>query len=221
MIDRFLFWLEYRLTPGAILKFFWCTIMMLSTGASFFDGTAKKGLAVFSQISLWMVAQNLLILMAVGFTYYGLVKLLPILKWSLSSLFTGDGDSNGKNINLIPMEVKYFGLIFGVLLIFNLPSLAMTEEKWFRLGTQDWLQGLYLSLLFGMVHCLVGVPIATGLAISIGGLWFTHQYFIGGVNLSALHHTTYNLIVISLLLLILTLKHIFTEKEEEEEAVAV
>ncbi len=84
----------------------------------------------------------------------------------------------------------------------------MIEEKWFRLGTQNWFEGLYMSLFFGIVHCLVGIPIAAGLAITFAGLWFTHQYFIGGIELSALHHTTYNLVAVSILFIILILKHV-------------
>ena len=95
----------------------------------------------------------------------------------------------------------------------------MIEEKWFRLGTESWQQGLYLSFLFGMVHCLVGIPVAAGMVISIAGLWFTHQYFIGGVELSALHHTTYNLIIFSVLFLGLVGKHISELRESKTETV--
>ena len=111
--------------------------------------------------------------------------------------------------------MKYFGLAFLVLLAVNLPRYAHMEEEWFREGTISWEQGLLMSALFGLAHCLVGVPIGAGLAISVAGLWFTHQYFVGGVELSTIHHATYNLILVSILFLFLTLKHIveLTEKK--------
>ncbi len=84
----------------------------------------------------------------------------------------------------------------------------MIEEVVFRQGTSSWFDGLIRSLLFGIAHCLVGVPIGTGIAIAVPGIWFTSQYFLGGVELSALHHTTYNLIILSMLLLSLVIKHI-------------
>lgn len=203
-----------------MLKFFWSVLLTVPMIASFFDGTVKKNLAVISHVTFWMVAQNLLVIAVVVLSFYGLWKLHPLFNWSLFSLFKdGDEEVSGKNINLIPSDVKYFGLLFTILLIINLPSFAMMEEKWFRLGTENWQQGLYLSFLFGMVHCLVGVPIGAGIVISIAGLWFTHQYFIGGVELSALHHTTYNLIIFSVLFLGLVCKHISELRESNAEMV--
>jgi hypothetical protein len=46
-----------------------------------------------------------------------------------------------------------------------------------------------------------------GLALSLGGLWLTHQYFRGGVERSALHHTAYNLILVTLLFAYLVALH--------------
>lgn len=119
---------------------------------------------------------------------------------------------NGTNVHLIPLQIKYFGLFFAVLLCLNLPSLALAEEKIFRNGTTGWIQGIAFSFIFGIVHCIVGVPIAAGLAISLAGLWYTHQYFVGGIELSALHHTTFNLILILILFSLLIFKHLAERK---------
>ena len=47
--------------------------------------------------------------------------------------------------------------------------------------TRTWLQGIYRSLVFGLAHLPMGIPLGAALALSIGGLWFTYQYFRGGV----------------------------------------
>ena len=45
----------------------------------------------------------------------------------------------------------------------------------------------------------MGVPVCAGLALSLGGLWLTHQYFRGGVERSTLHPTAYNLMLVAAL----------------------
>jgi hypothetical protein len=205
------------------LKVLWCTLITLPMITNLWDGeTMTKNWEVFSSISASIIFQNVLVIVAVITVFVGLLKVAPFLKWSWFSLFskkdpeTGESTpQEGANIHLIPSNVKYFGLAFLVLLAINLPQYARMEEEWFREGTISWEQGLLISVLFGLVHCLVGVPIAAGLAISIAGLWFTHQYFVGGVDLSTVHHTTYNLILVSVLFVLMTLKHIveLTEKK--------
>lgn len=214
------FWYE----NGKALKLSWCTLLTLSMGTTLFDGRLQKNLTVMSNITVWMVAQNLAIIVVVMSAFVALTKLHPVFKWSWFSLFRTREDeeagieSEGTNINIMPVQIKYFGLVFAILLIVNLPSFAMTEERWFRAGTDNWLEGLYISFLFGICHCLVGVPIGAGVAIALGGVWFTHQYFLGGIELSVLHHTTYNLILISVIFLFLVLEHIveFSEKRARE-----
>ena len=198
-----------------IVKYWWCGTLSFCLVVPMFDGTIQNNFEVFSQITPIMVLQNVVAIFIVAFSCLGLLFVHPIFQWSWFCLFNkrqeeGGSDEpqmNGTNIHLIPLQVKYFGLFFAVLLCLNLPSMAMYEEKLFRNGTAGWIQGIIFSLIFGMVHCLVGVPIAAGVAISIAGLWYTHQYFVGGVELSALHHTTFNLILISILFVCLVCKH--------------
>lgn len=205
------------------LKVLWCTLITLPMITSLWDvERMTKNWEVFSSISASIVFQNVLVIVVVIAVFVGLTEVAPFFKWSWFSLFSREdpetGESTpqeGTNIHLIPSNVKYFGLVFLILFAINLPRYAHMEEEWFREGTISWGQGLFMSVLFGLAHCLVGVSIGTGLAISVAGLWFTHQYFVGGVDLSTVHHTTYNLILISILFLFLTLKHIveLTEKK--------
>lgn len=181
-----------------------------------------KNWGVFSKITASIVFQNFILIVVVFSAFMGLIKIAPFLKWSWFSLFTKNDPESGKsgpyegtNINLIPAKTKYFGLVYLILFAINLPIFAHIEEVWFRQGTHTWQDGILLSILFGLAHCLVGVPIGAGMAISLTGLWLTHQYFIGGVELSTVHHTTYNLILIFMLFLTLILDHIFNFSEEK------
>jgi hypothetical protein len=61
---------------------------------------------------------------------------------------------------------------------------------------------------FGMVHCLIGIPIGVGMALSIGGGYFTWCYLRGyrateseaaGVTESTRAHLAYNLSVFAII----------------------
>jgi hypothetical protein len=86
------------------------------------------------------------------------------------------------------------------MLLFSLPTIAQWEEKMFREGTMSWQQAIFISLLFGFVHMLVGVPLCAAIVLSFNGLWLTHWYFVGGIQLSTLHHAAYDMIVVGVLL---------------------
>lgn len=66
------------------------------------------------------------------------------------------------------------------------------EEELFRDGTRNWRHVLPRSLVFGLMHLLPGVPIAAALALTIAGLWFTRQYFRGGVARSTTYHLAWD-----------------------------
>jgi hypothetical protein len=59
------------------------------------------------------------------------------------------------------------------------------------------------SLTFGLVHCLAGVPLGVGLAITLAGLWFSWQYKKGGIERSTIYHSTNNLIAAILILAVI------------------
>jgi len=174
-------------------------------------GQLWKNLGVIAQIRPMMILQNIIVIILVVSACAGLMAIHPIFKWSWFCLFSSKEEESevvGTNIAVIPTQVKWFGIFFAIILFLNIPYLAQLEEGIFREGTGNWKEGIVWSIYFGMLHCYVGVPLGVGLALSVGGLWFTHQYFIGGTELSTLHHTTYNLIIVSLLLVGLVSKHI-------------
>lgn len=90
-------------------------------------------------------------------------------------------------------------MLFLPLLFFALPSLAKLEEEDFRNGTLDWSDGIKRSIKFGLAHLFVLIPIGAALALNVGRLWFTYQYFKGGVERSNVYHSAYNSVVVTLL----------------------
>jgi hypothetical protein len=206
-----------------VLSIYWCFILTMGLVLNITEGQAAANLHVYAAI------RPLVILQAVG--VIAVVVVVAALLWNIGGAFrwswwnlAGKGKDNPEespNINLLPFRIKYFGLFFGLLFLMNLPYLANIEEKIFREGTGDWFDGTLRSLAFGLVHSLLaGVPIAFGIAISFAGLAFTHFYFEGGISESTLYHTTYNLIIVSVILFGVVLKH-FTESSEIEEQEAI
>src|SRR3989442_10157980 len=60
----------------------------------------------------------------------------------------------------------------------GLLRLAGAEEWLSRGGTETWSGAptARRSVLFGLVHSLVGIPIGVALALSVGGFYFTWAY---------------------------------------------
>lgn len=69
-------------------------------------------------------------------------------------------------------------VVFVTLLILGLPLLVEGEEWVFRRGAQHRTRAANArrSVLFGLVHAVVGIPIGVALALSIGGFYFTWAY---------------------------------------------
>ena len=68
--------------------------------------------------------------------------------------------------------------VFVVLLIPALPLLVEREEQLFRLGAESWSlpKRIAKTVLFGLIHAVVGIPIGFALALSIGGAHFLLGY---------------------------------------------
>jgi hypothetical protein len=104
--------------------------------------------------------------------------------------------------------------IFLVLLIPALPLLVEREEQLFRLGAESWStpRRLGKTVLFGLVHALVGIPIGFALALTIGGAHFLLGYLRAwrstGSRREALLestrlHLAYNATIVALVLVVL------------------
>src|SRR5436190_9397932 len=96
--------------------------------------------------------------------------------------------------------------MFIVLLLPALPLFAEREELIFRRGAEDWSTGrrAWQGLSFGLVHLIMGIPIAVALALSLGGWYFTWAYLrgyrksgsqAGAVMESTRTHLAYNSVI--------------------------
>src|SRR5436305_4041741 len=72
-------------------------------------------------------------------------------------------------------------LVFLALLAPALPLFAEREELIFRRGAERWSfwRRAWQGLKFGLVHLIMGIPIAVALALSVGGWYFTWAYLRG------------------------------------------
>jgi hypothetical protein len=99
--------------------------------------------------------------------------------------------------------------VFLLLLVPALPLLVEREEQIFRRGSEHrtFGQRALRGVLFGLVHALVGIPIAAALALSIGGWYMTWAYVRGfrrgGPEAALLEstraHLAYNSVIVGLL----------------------
>ncbi len=105
-------------------------------------------------------------------------------------------------------------IVFMSLLLIGLPLLVEGEEWVFRRGAQTRSRAANArrSVLFGLVHALVGVPIGVALALSVGGAYFTWAYLRAwsttgnedaALAESTRSHLAYNLVIAGIILLAL------------------
>ena len=103
--------------------------------------------------------------------------------------------------------------LFLAMLVPALPLLVEREERIFRVGSERRSRAgrVRRGVFFGMVHALVGIPIAAALALSVGGWYLTWAYLRGwraggpeaGLLESTRAHLAYNLIIVATVVLAL------------------
>ena len=101
--------------------------------------------------------------------------------------------------------------VFVTLLILGLPLLVEGEEWVFRRGAEHRSRAANArrSVIFGLVHAAVGIPIGVALALSIGGFYFTWAYLrvwrrtaseSAALAESTRSHLAYNLVIAVLII---------------------
>lgn len=73
--------------------------------------------------------------------------------------------------HMLPMTIVFLTALFVAV-----PFMAHVEEQLFREGVTEWRRIVPRSIAFGLVHCIVGIPLAAGLALSISGLYYGWRY---------------------------------------------
>ncbi len=141
-------------------------------------------------------------------TTIGLALLLyqyggPVLQFSWTMLIAttkAEKESGGSNLMVGGLKIPIFAALFIPLLALNIPRLAKREERVFRQGVRSPKQAAIQSIQFGLMHCVVGVPVAVGLALTWPGLVFCYLYSKGGVRYSTAWHAVYNWTILTLAL---------------------
>jgi hypothetical protein len=137
---------------------------------------------------------------------------LPVLSFGWWTMIGGQGNPvvgvTDKDYGIVSVVIPLF---FIGLLIVGLPLLVAREEWVFRRGAErrGTVDNVGRSLLFGLAHAVVGIPIGAALALSIGGLYLTRCYLdgwketrsqAGALLESTRAHLAYNLTIITLVL---------------------
>ena len=156
-----------------------------------------------------------LVLALVIATYTGL-DLVPPLRWGWWTAIGGQGNpAVGVTDSTTGSALEWIvPVVFLVMLLPALPLFAEREEHMFRLGAESWSTGRRIGrgLQFGLVHAVIGIPIAAALALSVGGWYFTAMYLRAwrrtndaeaAVLESTRAHLTYNLEVLVLVVVAL------------------
>lgn len=110
-----------------------------------------------------------------------LMAYVPILQYGWYNLFS----ANGGNILFTPilelssssfLALRLFVPAFFIALLIIIPFCAEWEEEIFRRGHSSWTSITKQSIKFGLVHLLVGIPLAAGIAIFIPGFYLGYKY---------------------------------------------
>jgi len=142
---------------------------------------------------------------------FALLSLVPPLRFGWWTLLGGQGNivfGTTDQTRGTAWEVA-IPVVFVLLLLPALPLFVEAEERRFRLGAEGWTTGrrLFRGLQFGLLHLVVGIPVAAALALTLGGWWFTWVYLRAyrrsGSAADALAESTrahlgYDLVVIAL-----------------------
>jgi len=122
---------------------------------------------------VWALLLVISVLVSVGV----IISLNPPswLKFSWISFISG---GHAQNLVTSPMTSGYVPLVilFWVLMAFSLPYLAKMEEIMFREGVIDLGARIKKSIIFGMVHMVMGIPLFVAMLLCIAGFIFSIRY---------------------------------------------
>ncbi len=137
------------------------------------------------------------------------LMMVPVLRWGWWSALGGDGNPvfGSSTATTGTVGEWLIPLVFMTLVVAALPLFANAEERMFRTGAQYWSprRRALKVLQFGLIHAVIGIPIAVALALSVGGAYFMSVYLrsyalTGSSSEATLEstraHTAYNALII-------------------------
>ena len=157
------------------------------------------------------------VVLLVLYAVLSVLWLVPPLRWGWWTAIGGQGNPvvgvGPKGSTPGPLET-IIPVVFVTMLLIGLPLLVEGEEWVFRRGAEhrDRAANARRSVLFGLVHALIGIPIGVAMALSVGGFYFTWAYLRAwratGSEDEALFestrsHLSYNLLIAGIVILAL------------------
>jgi hypothetical protein len=179
-------------------------------------GAHRKTLGVVQGLRWRHFARAIPVVVVIVSTAWALIQ-LPVLSFGWWSMIGGAGNPavgvTERDYGIVSVVVPLF---FIGLLIVAMPLLVAREEWVFRRGAEQrgTAGNVGRSIVFGLAHAVIGIPIGAALALSIGGLYLTWCYLEGwretrsqsGALLESTRaHLAYNLTIIGLVLVSLVL----------------
>ena len=177
---------------------------------------------IYRKCTVGVFAECIAVVMLTLGTVVLLFTYVPGMWWGWLHLFTEQGgnalispvfetsESSFSIIRLIP-------ILFLAGLFIVMPYIVKIEEEIFREGHYDWTSITKQSVKFGLVHCIVGVPISAGVALIIPGFFYASKYRAAyrkhrkinndqtarqhALIHSTVYHTAYNTVIVMILLM--------------------
>jgi hypothetical protein len=141
----------------------------------------RKALVVVQGLHPHHFVLALPVLAAIIATAFALIQ-LPVLSFGWWDAIGGVGNPavglTDQDLGLLNVLIPAF---FLGLLVVALPVLVAREEWVFRRGAEHRgaLSNIRRSVVFGLAHAIIGIPLGAALALSIGGLYLTWCYLRG------------------------------------------
>jgi hypothetical protein len=146
-------------------------VLLAYSGHKAMTSDSRKTLATWGAIRWWMPLASLLVVPVATLIYWSLLQ-VPGFSWGWYQLLAGSpgnavlgqSDQGGIFAVLAVLVPVFFALA--------VPREARAEEQVFRKGNHNRSLGVrgVRAVLFGLMHCVVGVPIAAGPALILVGV---------------------------------------------------
>ena len=159
----------------------------------------------FNDLRDWLWAFLMVLGVFITIVLLSLIHLPQFLKFSWISLIS----SGAKSQNLVTSPISSGSIwiisIFWVVFSLCLPYLAKIEEIGFRGGATGIKSRIIKSILFGLVHMVMGIQLYIAIILIFVGYLFSCKYMIGfrkggnevGLAASTSLHAKYNFIIIT------------------------
>lgn len=139
------------------------------------------GFKIWRMISLPMLGQMFLVVVYIAFIAISLIYIAPFTQYGwLHLVYAGGGNATTAPFVTLFASSDYGSIIVGLFFLVALtacfPYLARVEEQVFRKAVLTTESIIKNSIVFGLIHCVVGVPLAFGVALILLGLVLGFSY---------------------------------------------